>query len=52
VVTTSSLCITGKLPKENGSVYDETDFVEVDEISGYRDSKIIEENLILEFIKS
>ncbi len=37
--------------KESGSVYNEDDFAELDNVSGYMDSKILEEKLIHEFIE-
>jgi dihydroflavonol-4-reductase len=52
IVTSSCLCILGKLPKPDNSTYDETDFSEITGTEGYVDSKTHEERLILEFIKS
>lgn len=46
VVTSSCLCIIGKYPKPNGSVYNETDYAELTGTSGYVDSKLHEEKLL------
>jgi len=43
VVTSTALTALGNLPKPDGSTYDENDVSQLDKISGYLDSKVIEE---------
>jgi len=40
------------MPKVSGSTYDEEDFAEMNKRAGYRDSKILEEEMLRDFSNS
>ena len=52
VVTSTALTVVGEMPKEDGSSYNEDDFVKIGGKIGYTDSKVLEEDLIKEFTSS
>jgi nucleoside-diphosphate-sugar epimerase len=51
IETSSAYCIMGVLSKEKGATYDENDHCPITKIDGYTDSKTIEEQMLLEFVK-